>query len=732
MAVPAARWIVYLPGPRLLDLGPYMLDWSTHVGTSYNAATGAWSIVPRAGRVRLDNRDGRFTLGGPAALLTAVDAQIVRPAVLQVGADNWGWASMALPLSVPLRGDDTVEVEIHPRFVSFLRAPVAWNQPHSDNPQTVLRVAQDMAAFVGGAARRDIVSAASRAAAQQWVYGVRLNEQTMFRAFENLAWAAGSIPAETLAGSIALVAADQAVRTSDLTTPPGTPALDSSTGQTVPIHQSWVYDVAGYATTDAGTDFHVDIVIAPGTSGTLEHIYAIPDAVARITWDDTPVFSGPGVQLRWLNVVPKAANRRADGILYSYRSTATRPVTMRVTGTAYRLNEPSVISVFSTVDPGVHQPHQTPPPWNDLRTFVPVNTLLAHRGMTEITDGLLTRFVLTYPLLGGQQRIVGNMHRTAGQMVPGTAATYRLSDTSAVPLITETVTLAGAPGRATTVTVIGMSSTSPRAAGGGNPVTTTGTTYIPPTPTDLPDPDTPDPGRPEPIGFFLDAANSNPGSLWSDGTTVWVLNHPFGLTRGRVFAYVLATGARVTAREFNLDAANSSPRGLWSDGTTVWVLDRSRVFAYVLATGARVTAREFNLDAANSSPVGLWSDGTHLWVLDRHGGDLPPRPNTNPGSRVFAYVLATGARVTGREFNLSTANSSPRGLWSDGTTVWVLDRSRVFAYVLASGARVAGREFNLLTNSSPVGLWSDGTHLWVTVISDIDARTRVDVYVLPV
>ncbi|MBC6426213.1 MAG: cadherin domain-containing protein [Ekhidna sp.] len=215
--------------------------------------------------------------------------------------------------------------------------------------------------------------------------------------------------------------------------------------------------------------------------------------------------------------------------------------------------------------------------------------------------------------------------------------------------------------------------------------------------------------------FNLAAANGFPRGLWSDGTTMWVIDEgDFNLTRGRwlidpkIYAYSLATGARDAEKDINnlRTVGNTNPKGLWSDGTTMWVADsgNDQLYAYTLATGARDDTKEFNLHADNRSPRGLWSDGTTMWVAGW------------VHEKLYAYTLATELRNTSKEFNLHADNGSPRGLWSDGTTMWVVDDSddQLYAYTLATGARDDTKEFNLhADNRYPRGLWSDGTTMWV-------------------
>ena len=212
--------------------------------------------------------------------------------------------------------------------------------------------------------------------------------------------------------------------------------------------------------------------------------------------------------------------------------------------------------------------------------------------------------------------------------------------------------------------------------------------------------------------FDLHSANGTPDGIWSDGTTMWVVDW----TVDKLYAYTLASGARDTSKEFNLNSANDDPNGIWSDGTTMWVADNTdaKLYAYTLASGARDTSKEFNLNSANDDPYGIWSDGTTMWVANV------------TDAKLYAYTLASGARDTSKEFNLNSANDDPTGIWSDGTTMWVADNTdvKLYAYTLASGARDTSKEFNLNSaNDDPTGIWSDGTTTWVVDWADAKLYT---------
>ena len=221
----------------------------------------------------------------------------------------------------------------------------------------------------------------------------------------------------------------------------------------------------------------------------------------------------------------------------------------------------------------------------------------------------------------------------------------------------------------------------------------------------------------------LDPGNDWATGMWSDGATLWLLDNAPG-AGDAVYAYDLETGERLEDREFDLDERNRAPRGIWSDGRGVaWVSDSGQetLFAYDLETGERLPERDIELARRNRDARGIWSDGETVWVAD--GGR----------DSLFAYELETGTFLA--EYSLHDANGDPRGAWSDGVTLWVSDHGakRLFAYRLpalpedgppdepAALARVQGEEFaqpGRVGNNSPRGIWSDGSVMYVADAND--------------
>ena len=76
--------------------------------------------------------------------------------------------------------------------------------------------------------------------------------------------------------------------------------------------------------------------------------------------------------------------------------------------------------------------------------------------------------------------------------------------------------------------------------------------------------------------------------------------------------------------------------------------------------------------------MGLWSDGDTMWVADR----------SNP-KKIFAYDLESGDYKSDVSFTKlkASGNAEPRGIWATETTMHVVDKDdmRVYTYNMPDG-----------------------------------------------
>lgn len=217
---------------------------------------------------------------------------------------------------------------------------------------------------------------------------------------------------------------------------------------------------------------------------------------------------------------------------------------------------------------------------------------------------------------------------------------------------------------------------------------------------------------------LIAAGNNKPRGIWSDDETLWVVD----AAKRKLFAYNLATKERDSAKDFNtLDAENDHPTGVWANETTMWVADYDddKLYAYNMSDKTRDVDNDFNTLAAagNNQPIGIWSDGTTMWVADTED------------DKVYAYKISDKSRDSTKDINVKFLigddyNPYPQGIWSDGTTIWVADfssgNSKIHAFTLPSTGTAAARDedkdFDKLKdagNHTPRGIWSDGITMWV-------------------
>ena len=239
----------------------------------------------------------------------------------------------------------------------------------------------------------------------------------------------------------------------------------------------------------------------------------------------------------------------------------------------------------------------------------------------------------------------------------------------------------------------------------------------------------------EPVAGNLDftymqsAGNTDARGAWSDGNTVWIADG----ADYKLYAYNTADATHNPGKDMDLHARNDRPWGIWSDGTTVWVADhgREKLFAYTLASGERQEGSEITLANKGSQPAteqnhharGIWSDGTTMWVADENDGKL------------YAYLLSDGSRQASLDITTSIrlGSQNPMGLWSDGTTMWAVDLyglpdREVTGYWMLDGTLDRNVRVSLPNpHQDPRGAWSDGETMWV-----VDSRhNQARAYNLP-
>ena len=270
------------------------------------------------------------------------------------------------------------------------------------------------------------------------------------------------------------------------------------------------------------------------------------------------------------------------------------------------------------------------------------------------------------------------------------------------------------------------------------------------------------------------AGNDNPTAIWSDGATMWVSDG----TDHKVYSYNMPpssdtrlSGLTVSPRDiigfaadrtdYEVGVASTitratitgtanhsgasvaySPTDAYTSTTvydvdltagrnavtvTVTAQDGSTTKDYTVSVNRGVTDNygwkavddlDGLIAAGNTSPVGIWSDGTTMWVSD------------SSEDKLYAYGMSDKAHDASKDFNtlIAAGNENPTGIWSDDTTMWVADWTdhKLYAYRMTDKAHDESKDFETLIaagNENPTGIWSDGTTMWV-----VDGNDKIFAY----
>ena len=140
------------------------------------------------------------------------------------------------------------------------------------------------------------------------------------------------------------------------------------------------------------------------------------------------------------------------------------------------------------------------------------------------------------------------------------------------------------------------------------------------------------------------------------------------------------------------------------------------LYAYNLQSGDRDAAKDFNdLGDAGAEYYGIWSDGETMWVSDR----------TAPA--VQAFDFDTGEMVPAHSYVGLEASGHDHvaGIWSDGVMMLAVDTGRgaIWGYDSPRGEVSLDQGWHYHTldgagNHSPRDIWSDGETMWVSDSED--------------
>jgi hypothetical protein len=158
-----------------------------------------------------------------------------------------------------------------------------------------------------------------------------------------------------------------------------------------------------------------------------------------------------------------------------------------------------------------------------------------------------------------------------------------------------------------------------------------------------------------------------------------------------------------------LAAGDTAPRGIASNaaGTTVWVADANKnVYVYSPSGGLLGSWSAGSLNA-QARVEGIATNGTDIWLVDAKQ------------AKVFKYAGAasrtTGSQNAASSFNLTSSDTAPKDIVTDGSSFWMVDANKtVYKYTLTG--RFLGSWALDSLNTQPTGITinpNNVSDLWI-------------------
>lgn len=196
-------------------------------------------------------------------------------------------------------------------------------------------------------------------------------------------------------------------------------------------------------------------------------------------------------------------------------------------------------------------------------------------------------------------------------------------------------------------------------------------------------------------GIGSAARFNTPKGIWSDGANLYVTdagNHTIRkiqITTGAVTTFAGSPGLMGSSDGIGSAARFNDPRGIWGDAALLYVVDAgNRTIRRVLLANAATStmagtpgisgyADGIGASAQFNVPDGIWGDGPNVYVADSSNHlvrKIVTSTNTVTTLAGSLRIPATAGRPGSEDGIDNTVGFvNPRGLWSDGSDLYVVD-----------------------------------------------------------
>ena len=176
-------------------------------------------------------------------------------------------------------------------------------------------------------------------------------------------------------------------------------------------------------------------------------------------------------------------------------------------------------------------------------------------------------------------------------------------------------------------------------------------------------------------------------------------------------------------KDIKFPVARTTPFDIWSNESTLWVIRGEAVFSSVLdayslldstpSEDKQLNFVRYGMPVTGNAPRGFWSDGHYVWILDTENSHVLSKFDSREPLDPPILEISSGE---------DSFEDLAGGIWSDKKTMWLTSNGEcaILAFDFNTRSRDRSKDICYLDedNNRPFGIWSDGQTMWVSDIDD--------------